>query len=119
MRACGRGTTARAGAARRRAPLQLHLNRWRPLRYDLESACRGPREYDLAALILRDRWRPPDLDARAALAAYGPYDEDLLEQALPVYAAWIAASFVTAVGRRPEAATRPEPQMQFLRRYRS
>lgn len=90
-----------------------------PVWHDLESACRGPREYDLAALILRDRWSPPDLEARAALVAYGPYDEDLLEQALPVYAAWIAASFMTAVSRRPDATTRLEQQMQFLRRYRS
>ena len=90
-----------------------------PVWHDLETACRGPREYDLAALILRDRWGPPDPAARTALAAYGPYDQDLLEHALPVYAAWIAASFMTAVGRRPDAAARLEQQMQFLRRYQS
>jgi len=55
-----------------------------PIWHDLETACRGPREYDLAALVLRDRSRDPQPEARAAAAAYGPYDEDLLEQALPV-----------------------------------
>jgi hypothetical protein len=62
-----------------------------PIWHDLETACRGPREYDLAALVLRDRSRASDPEARTAVAAYGPYDEDLLEQALPVYASWVAA----------------------------
>lgn len=90
-----------------------------PVWHDLETACRGPREYDLAALVLSDRSDDPDPAARAALDAYGPYDEALLEDALPVYAAWVAASFMTAVARRPDAASALERQMQFLRRYRS
>ena len=90
-----------------------------PVWHDLETACRGPREYDLAALVLRDRWSPPDLAARAALAAYGPHDGELLEAALPVYASWIAASFVTAATRRPELSARVEQQLLFLRRFRS
>lgn len=89
-----------------------------PVWHDLETACRGPREYDLAALVLSDRSEQPDPDARTALTAYGPYDADLLELALPVYAAWIAASFLAAVARRPDAAARVEAQMRFLRRYR-
>jgi Ser/Thr protein kinase RdoA (MazF antagonist) len=86
--------------------------------HDLETACRGPREYDLAALVLRDRSGGPDPGARVALAAYGPYDEGLLEQSLPVYAAWIAASFMTAVARRPDAAPALERQLRFLRTFR-
>jgi len=89
-----------------------------PVWHDLETACRGPREYDLAALVLRDRSQGRDAAARAALAAYGPHDGQLLEQALPVYAAWIAASFMAAVDRRPEAARLLERQLRFLRRYR-
>lgn len=88
-----------------------------PVWHDLETACRGPREYDLAALVLGDRWGEPDHGARAALAAYGPYDQHLLETALPVYAAWIAASFMAAIPRRPEAVSALERQMRFLRRY--
>lgn len=89
-----------------------------PVWHDLETACRGPREYDLAALMLDDRKHRPDHDARAALAAYGPYDADRLEQALPVYGAWVAASFMTAVARRPDAAASLERQLQYLRRFR-
>lgn len=89
-----------------------------PIWHDLETACRGPREYDLAALVEDDRSQGPDRDAQTALAAYGPYDEGLLEHALPVYAAWVAASFMAALTRRPDAAPALERQMQFLRRYR-
>jgi phosphotransferase family enzyme len=90
-----------------------------PIWHDLETACRGPREYDLAALVLEDRSRQSDPEARLALAAYGDYDEELLDQALPVYAAWVAASFMVAVARRPEAAPALERQLRFLRRFRS
>ena len=89
-----------------------------PVWHDLETACRGPVEYDLAALVLDDRSGEPDPEARTALTAYGPYDQDLLERALPAYAAWVAASFMTAVARRPDAAGALEKQMRFLRRYR-
>ena len=90
-----------------------------PVWHDLETACRGPREYDLAALVLDDRSQGSDPEARAAIAAYGPYDEDLLEQALSVYASWVAASFMVAVARRPAAAPALERQLRFLRRFRA
>jgi Ser/Thr protein kinase RdoA (MazF antagonist) len=86
-----------------------------PVWHDLETACRGPREYDLAALVLDDRSQGSDSEARRALAAYGSYDEELLDQAIPVYAAWVAASFMAAITRRPEAAPALERQLRFLR----
>jgi Phosphotransferase enzyme family len=89
-----------------------------PIWHDLETACRGPREYDLAALVLRDRSCDTDSEARIATAAYGYYDEDILEQALPVYASWVAASFIVAVARRPDAAPALERQLHFLRGFR-
>jgi hypothetical protein len=89
-----------------------------PIWHDLETACRGPREYDLAALVLDERSGESDPEARTAAAAYGDYDEKVLEQALPVYAAWVAASFMAAVARRPDAAPALERQLEFLRRYR-
>ncbi len=55
-----------------------------PLWHDFECACRGPREYDLAALVLRDRSSGGDPPAREALAAYGSHDSDLLDALLPV-----------------------------------
>jgi hypothetical protein len=89
-----------------------------PIWHDLETACRGPREYDLAALVLSDRSGDSDPEARLAIAGYGDYDEGLLDQALPVYAAWIAASFMVAVARRPDAAPALERELRFLRRFR-
>jgi hypothetical protein len=80
-----------------------------PFWHDLETACRGPREFDLAALVLSDRSGDSDPEARSALAAYGSYDEELLGQALPVYAASVAASFMAAITRRPEAAPARTP----------
>jgi Ser/Thr protein kinase RdoA (MazF antagonist) len=89
-----------------------------PIWHDLETACRGPREYDLAALMLSDRSGESDPEARLALAAYGDYGEELLDSAIPVYAAWVAASFMVALARRPTATTELERQLQFLRRFR-
>ena len=89
-----------------------------PIWHDLETACRGPREYDLAALVHSDRSGEPDPEARLAIAAYGGYDEELLDQALPVYASWVAASFMVAVARRPDAAPGLERQLRFLRGFR-
>jgi Phosphotransferase enzyme family len=85
-----------------------------PVWHDLETACRGPREYDLAALTLRD-----SPESHTALAAYGDHDAGLLAEAKPVYGAWVCASFMAAVGRRADAAEAVERQLSFLRRYAS
>jgi hypothetical protein len=52
------------------------------------------------------------------MPAYGDYDEELLDHALPVYASWVAASFMVAVARRPDDAPALERQLRFLRRFR-
>jgi hypothetical protein len=82
--------------------------------HDFESSCRGPREYDLAALVLRDRSRgyPP---AREALAAYGSHDAELLDALVPVYASWVYASFLVAAPRRPELTEIVADRMRWLR----
>lgn len=84
--------------------------------HDFETACRGPRELDLAALVERDR-RSGGADpvARAALEAYGDHDAELLEACLPVYAAWIYASFMVALPRRPELGPVLADRMAWLR----
>jgi Ser/Thr protein kinase RdoA (MazF antagonist) len=86
-----------------------------PLWHDFETACRGPREYDLAALVHRHRSHGDHPSSAEALAAYGDHDADLLEEALPVYAAWIAASWLVA----NNDAEFVDTQLRFLRRYRS
>jgi hypothetical protein len=85
-----------------------------PLWHDFETACRGPREFDLAALTLSDEVRADDA-SRIALEAYGDHDADLLKECLPVYAAWIYASFMAALPRRPELAPVLEQRLRWLR----
>jgi hypothetical protein len=85
-----------------------------PLWHDFETACRGPREFDLAALALSDEVRD-DEPSRIALEAYGDHDADLLEECLPAYAAWIYASFMVALPRRPELGPVLEHRLRWLR----
>jgi Phosphotransferase enzyme family len=85
-----------------------------PLWHDFETACRGPREFDLAALALSDEVRH-DEPSRIALEAYGDHDADLLEEYLPVYAAWIYASFMVALPRRPELGPVLGERLRWLR----
>jgi hypothetical protein len=85
-----------------------------PLWHDFETACRGPRELDLAALTLSARVRDDD-PSRIALEAYGDHDADLLEECLPVYAAWIYASFMVALPRRPELGRVLAERLAWLR----
>jgi Ser/Thr protein kinase RdoA (MazF antagonist) len=86
-----------------------------PLWHDFETACRGPREYDLAGLVLRDRAGPGDVSAREALAAYGDHDDELVEAWLPVYGAWVWASMLTALPRRPDLAPALRERFAWLR----
>lgn len=86
--------------------------------HDFETSCRGPREYDLAALVHHERIHGGDGRSAHALAAYGDHDEELLEAALPVYAAWIAASWLSALPRRPQLAELLGRELAFLRTYR-
>ena len=85
-----------------------------PLWHDFETACRGPRELDLAALGLSARVRGDDA-SRIALEAYGDHDGGLLEECLPIYAAWVYASFMIALPRRPELGPVLAERLGWLR----
>jgi len=85
-----------------------------PLWHDFETACRGPVELDLAALALSARVRGDDA-SRIALEAYGDHDADMLEECLPLYAAWVYASFMIALPRRPELGRVLEERLGWLR----
>lgn len=90
-----------------------------PFWHDFETTWRGPVEYDLAALVHRERIHGGDDRPSVALAAYGEHDAELLEAAFPVYAAWIAASWLVALPWRPDELAEPvERQLAYLRRYR-
>ncbi|HST16053.1 MAG TPA: phosphotransferase [Gaiellaceae bacterium] len=85
-----------------------------PLWHDLESTCRGPREYDLAALVLGDR-RTGVTRARETLCAYGSHDAALLDALVPVYAAWVYASMLLALPRRPDLRPLLDDRIRWLR----
>jgi len=85
-----------------------------PLWHDFETACRGPREFDLAALTLSDVVRADDA-SRIALEAYGEHDAAVLQECLPIYAAWIYASFMVALPRRPELGPVLAERLRWLR----
>jgi hypothetical protein len=85
-----------------------------PLWHDFETTCRGPREFDLAALALSARVLDDDA-SRIALEAYGEHDSTLLEECVPVYAAWIYASFMVALPRRPELRAVLDQRLGWLR----
>jgi aminoglycoside phosphotransferase (APT) family kinase protein len=65
-----------------------------PLWADLENACRGPVEYDLACLAWRTKVHGWD-GGPEALAAYGPHDAELVEELMPVLAAFLVPWNVT------------------------
>lgn len=67
-----------------------------PLWSDLENLCSGPVELDLACIAWRDR---PGTDE--ALAAYGPYDPDVLAAVTPFLALFLAAWTIAVVERSP------------------
>jgi Ser/Thr protein kinase RdoA (MazF antagonist) len=59
-----------------------------PLWADLENVCRGPVEYDLACLAWRAKVHGPN-GGQEAIAAYGPHDAALVEELMPVLAAFL------------------------------
>jgi hypothetical protein len=75
-----------------------------PLWHDFETACHGPREYDLAAF-----------SEDAPIDAYGAYDRELVEAMRPYYDAWVAVSMLTALPRRPQLA---QTVVEILRQLR-
>jgi hypothetical protein len=59
-----------------------------PLWADLENVCRGPVEYDLAGAQFRTQVHGWD-GGEGVLEAYGPHDAELVEQLMPVVAAFL------------------------------
>jgi Phosphotransferase enzyme family len=78
-----------------------------PLWTDLENACRGPVEYDLACLL----WRAAP-GTEDAVAAYGSYDPELAARLEPFLAVFLAAWTIAVVQRDP----RPGAEAELRRR---
>jgi hypothetical protein len=93
-----------------------HLGNCRPgpLWHDFETACRGPREFDLAALALSAE-TPFQERSRRALDAYGAYDAERLDACIASYMAWICASYMAAVSRRPSLPPLLDARLRWLR----
>jgi hypothetical protein len=87
-----------------------------PLWHDFETACHGPSEYDLAALVMRDRMHGDNPDSRIAVQAYGAHDAALVDELLPIYAAWVTASMLVALPRRPELRPLVDTRLEWLKR---
>jgi thiamine kinase-like enzyme len=81
-----------------------------PLWTDLENACSGPIEYDLACIA----WRGgPSTDA--ILAAYGNYDEAAVERLEPYLALFLAAWTIVIAERRPFEGSVAEARRRIAR----
>jgi hypothetical protein len=84
-----------------------------PLWHDFETACRGPREFDLAALALSAE-TPFQERSRLALEAYGDYDRERLDACIASYMAWICASYMVASSRRPSLPPLLDARLSWL-----
>jgi hypothetical protein len=85
-----------------------------PLWHDFETACRGPREFDLAALALSAE-TPFQERSRLALDAYGEYDTERLDACIASYMAWICASYMVEASRRPSLPPLLDARLSWLR----
>jgi aminoglycoside phosphotransferase (APT) family kinase protein len=85
-----------------------------PLWHDFETTCLGPREFDLAALVPSSGW-DRDEASLEAIGAYGDHDVHLVQECVPVYEAWICASLLAALPRRPELGQLVDDELRWLR----
>jgi Phosphotransferase enzyme family len=81
-----------------------------PLWTDLENACAGPVEWDLACLA----WRG-DPGTDEALVAYGAYDEARLRAVMPALSLFLAAWTVALVERVPTEGAIEEARRRIRR----
>jgi hypothetical protein len=81
-----------------------------PLWADLENACSGPVEWDLACIA----WRNAPGTAEA-LEAYGGHDPELIEAATPFLALFLAAWTIVVVERAPSEGGLAEARRRIER----
>lgn len=81
-----------------------------PLWSDLENLCSGPAEFDLACIAWRGK---PGTDE--ALAAYGPFDPEVLAAVTPFLALLLAAWTIVVVERVPKAGGLAEAKRRIAR----
>ncbi|HET9324610.1 MAG TPA: phosphotransferase [Gaiellaceae bacterium] len=74
-----------------------------PLWTDLENACEGPVEYDVACLLWRDA-----PGTNRAVAAYGRYDREVAASVEPFLSLFLAVWTIAVIERVPSAGGRAE-----------
>lgn len=74
-----------------------------PLWTDLENACEGPVEYDVACLLWRDA-----PGTNRAVAAYGRYDREVAARVEPFLSLFLAVWTIAVVERVPSAGGRAD-----------
>jgi Phosphotransferase enzyme family len=79
---------------------------------DLENACLGPVEYDLAGLA----WRGDD-GTDDALAAYGPFSDNRLRELTPFLALFLAAWTLDLAKRHPEVRPFADERLDRIRAW--
>lgn len=79
---------------------------------DLENACLGPVEYDLAGLA----WRG-DNGTGEALRAYGPHSEQRLHEVTPFLALFLAAWTLDLAERHPQVRPFAEERLEWVRSW--
>lgn len=85
-----------------------HGPRWT----DLENACLGPVEYDLAGLA----WRKLD-GTNEAIAAYGDHDEERVREVTPFLALFLAAWSLDLAERRPRTRPYAQERLERVRKW--
>jgi Ser/Thr protein kinase RdoA (MazF antagonist) len=88
----------------------------RGLWLDFELTGRGPREADLATMLLRDRVHSARSDWREAAAAYGPHDDGLLDHYLRLFTALTCVLLIARRRARPELEPLLAARLDWLAR---
>lgn len=79
---------------------------------DLENACLGPVEYDLAGIAWRD-----DEGTAEALAAYAEHSAERIEHVTPYLVLFLAAWTLDLAGRHPRVRWAADERLGWVRRW--
>ena len=85
---------------------------------DFDLAARGPREADVATLVMRDWVHRRDGESTAALAAYGPCDRELVHVCLRAFVALTCVLLLEQATNQPPLAPLLAERLTWLRTTR-
>jgi hypothetical protein len=85
---------------------------------DFDLAARGPREADVATLVMRDWVHRRDGESAGALAAYGPCDRELIHICLRAFVALTCVLLLEQATSQPPLAPLLAERLTWLRMTR-